>query len=62
MGEVSDSRRMELQALVDEKELFDQRIAGLPAIKIPHYPKPKVPEEKADQPRCQVVGSRLLSK
>ena len=51
MGEVSDSNRAELQALVNEKEQFDQRLAQLPAIKIPHYPKPKIPEEKApDQP------------
>ena len=51
MGEVSDSNRAELQALMDEKEQFDTRLAQLPAIKIPHYPKPKVPEEKAVQPQ-----------
>ena len=51
MGEVSDSNRAELQALVNEKEQFDQRLAQLPAIKMPHYPKPKkVPQEEVPQP------------
>ena len=50
MGEVSSSNRLELQALYDEKEQFDLRLAKLPAIKVPHYPTPpKAPPEKPDQ-------------
>ena len=50
MGEVSSSNRLELQALYDEKEQFDLRLAELPAIKVPHYPTPpKAPPEKPDQ-------------
>ena len=50
MGEVSDSNRMELEALFDEKEQFDVRLAELPAIKVPHYPTPpKAPQEKPDE-------------
>ena len=50
MGEVSNSNRLELQALYDEKEQFDLRLAELPAIKVPHYPTPpKAPPEKPDQ-------------
>ena len=50
MGEVSDSNRMELEALFDEKEQFDVRLAELPVIKVPHYPTPpKAPEVKPDE-------------
>ena len=64
MGEVSDSNRAELQALVNEKEQFDQRLAQLPAIKMPHYPKPKkVPEEKApDQPPQPAQPSEFVAR
>ena len=54
MGEVSDSNRLELQALFDEKEQFDQRLAQLPVIKVPHYPMPpKAPQEKPDEQLAQ---------
>ena len=63
MGEVSDSNRAELQALVNEKEQFDQRLAQLPAIKMPHYPKPKrVPQEAPDQPPQPAQPSEFVAR
>ena len=54
MGEVSDSNRLELEALYDEKEQFDQRLAGLPQIKVVHYPTPpKAPPVKPDEQQSQ---------
>ena len=51
MGEVSDSNRIELDALWKERGQFDQRLAELPQIKVPHYPKPPKPTAEApDKP------------
>ncbi len=56
MGEVSDSNRIELDALWNEKGQFETRLAELPAIKIPHYPAPPKPtSEPPEQPGQFVV-------